>query len=244
MGKIIFSSLLIFIILQYSGFSQEIINTENTSSNEMTAPDTTKMPNDQVIVNLLSNMLLNLPEGMKSMPVSVGAEAYFMSPLIGKKSSLSLALGLGIGVNNFHNNCIPFDSLEVTYFEQIPGEYEYIKNKITTAYIDIPIEIRFRTKPNLKNRNFKVAVGGKAGYLISSYLKYKGEDFRSAGSNKIVKFKEYNLDNILTYRYGTFLRLGYGKMNLIINYTLSSLFEKDKGPDLIPVSFGFSFTLL
>ncbi len=243
MRKITIFSLLFIFIFQNLIFSQELVSRDSTSSNEMTTPDTTKMPNDQVIVNVLSNTWLNTPPDMKMMPVSVGAEAYYMSPVIGKNSSLSIALGVGIGVNNFHNNCIPYDSLDVTYFKQIPGEFEYIKNKITTAYVDIPLEIRFRTKPDLKKRNFKVAIGGKIGYMISNYIKYKGEDFR-AGSNKMVKFKEYNLDNLLQYRYGTFLRLGYGKINLIVNYTLSSLFEKDKGPDVIPVSFGFSFTLL
>lgn len=214
------------------------------SQDEIIVPDSSiKMPKDQFILNLLSNSLLNTPENMDMMPVSVGAETYYMSTLVGANSSLSVALGLGVGVNNYHNNCIPYDSVEVTYFKQIPGEYEYIKNKITTAYVDIPLEIRFKTKPNLKKRNFKVAIGGKVGYMISSYIKYKGEDFRTA-SNKMVKFKEYNLNNLVPLRYGTFLRIGYGKVNLLVNYTLSTLFEKNKGPDVVPVSFGFSFTLL
>ncbi|PIP55096.1 MAG: hypothetical protein COX07_01740 [Bacteroidetes bacterium CG23_combo_of_CG06-09_8_20_14_all_32_9] len=205
--------------------------------------DSLKMPNDQIVVNLLSNTWLNSPANMKLMPVSIGAEVYVMNPLIGKKSALSLAIGFGVGANNIHNNCLPYDSLEVTYFSQIPGNFEYEKNKITTAYVDIPVEIRFRTKPNIKNRNFKVALGGKFGYLISNYIKYRGEDFKTS-SNKIVKFKEYNINNVLPFRYGAFLRVGYGKINFIVNYTLSSLFEKNKGPDVIPVSFGFSFTFL
>lgn len=229
-----------FLGLFFSGFSQEI-----------TEPDSTKMPNDQIICNLLTNTLLNTPKDMKLMPVSVGVEVYGMTPIIGKKSSFSIAIGCGIGANNYHNNCIPYNSINNTYpynvdsiyFSQIPGDYEYIKNKLTTAYVDIPLEIRYRTKPNLKNRNFKVAIGGKFGYMISSYIKYKGEDFRAL-SSKTVKFKEYNIDNLYDFRYGAFLRVGYGKINFIINYTLSPLFEKDKGPDMIPVSFGFSFTLL
>lgn len=239
MKKIIMKTSLIISI-----FFQFAIVFSSFSQNEIIIPDSTvKMPKDQLVLNILSNTWLNSPEKMELMPVSVGAEAYFMTTIIGKNSALGLAVGSGFGVNNFHNNCIPFDSLDVTYFKQIPGEYEYIKNKITTAYIDIPVEIRFRTKPNLKKRNFKVAIGGKVGYMISNYIKYKGEDFR-AGSNKMVKFKEYNLNNIEPLRYGTYLRIGYGKMNLLINYTLSPLFEKNKGPDVIPVSFGFSFTLV
>jgi hypothetical protein len=210
---------------------------------EEAVPDTIKMPNDQIIVNILSNTWLNSPSEIKLMPVSVGAEVYMMSPIVGKNSSLSFAVGCGVGANNVHQNALPYDSLGVTYFKQIAGGYEYIKNKFTTAYIDVPIEIRFRTKPNIKKRNFKVSLGGKFGYMISNYIKYSGDDFR-VSSKRNVKFKEYNLTNVLPYRYGVFLRVGYGKINGIINYTLSSLFEKNKGPDVIPLSFGFSFTIL
>lgn len=233
---------IIIILISFSGclnaFSQEI-----TISDSLQTPDTTKMPNDQIIFNVLSNTWLNSPKNIKLMPVSLGVEAYAMTPIIGKKSSFSIAIGFGVGANNIHNNSLPYDSLEVTYFSPIPGNYEYVKNKITTAYVDIPLEFRFRTKPNFKKRNFKIALGGKFGYLISNYIKYNGEDFRNSTS-KYVKFKEFNVDNITKIRYGAFVRIGYGKINAIVNYSLSPLFEKDKGPDVVPVSFGLSFTLL
>jgi hypothetical protein len=233
-------AIIIFLSFSYclTAFSQEITISDSTN-----IADTTKMPNDQIICNILSNTWLNTPDNMKLMPVSIGAEVYAMTPIIGKKSTFSIAIGFGVGANNIHNNSLPYDSLEITYFSQIPGGYEYVKNKVTTAYVDIPLEFRFRTKPNLKKRNFKVSLGGKFGYLISNYMKYSGEDFRNA-SSKNVKFKEFNIDNITKIRYGAFLRIGYGKINAIVNYTLSPLFEKDKGPDVVPVSFGLSFTFL
>lgn len=220
-----------------------IISDLSAQNDSIYQPDTIKMPNDQLIINLLSNTWLDAPENVKLMPVSIGCELYSMSPVFGKKKSFSGALGFGIGVNNVHLNSLPFDSLDATHFMEIPGGYEYTKNKITVAYADIPFELRYRTKPNIKKRNFKISVGGKFGYMISNYLKYKGQDFRNS-STKIAKFKEYNISNILEYRYSAYLRAGYGKINFIINYTLSPLFEKDKGPDVIPVSFGFSFTVI
>jgi len=221
------------------------------SQDQITIPDTTKMPNDQIVVNVLSNTWLNAPDNMKLMPISIGAEIYAMTPVIGKKSSLSLAIGFGFGVNNIHNNSLPYNSIDntypynkdSTYFSPIPGGYNYTKNKITTAYVDIPIEFRYRTKPNFKKRNFKISLGGKFGYMISNYIKYCGEDFRNS-TTKNVKFKEFNIDNITKFRYGAFIRIGYGKINAIINYTLSPLFEDNKGPEVVPVSFGLSFTFL
>jgi len=232
MKKIFF---ILFIALNYSYINSDAQNIINS--------DSSKMPNDQLVINILSNTWLNSPSNIKLMPVSIGSEVYFMTPVIGKYSVFSIAIGAGVGVNNIHYNALPYDSMEITNFKPIPGGYEYEKNKITTSYIDIPLEIRFRTHPNIKKRNFKVALGGKFGYLISNYIKYSGEDFRIL-SNKHVKFKEYNINNVIPYRYGVFLRVGYGKINLIVNYTLSQLFTNGKGPDVIPVSFGFSFTLL
>ncbi len=232
MKKIIFTAISFM-------FSMSIVSV----AQEEAVVDSVKMPNDQIVINILSNTWLNAPSEITLMPVSVGAEAYAMTPLIGRNSSFSLAIGFGVGINNIHNNSLPFDSIGITYFRQITGGYEYTKNKFSSTYVDIPIEIRFRTKPNIKKRNFKVSLGGKFGYMITNYIKYSGDDFRTL-TKKSVKFKEYNFSNVLPYRYGVFLRVGYGKVNGIINYTLSSFFEKNKGPDVIPVSVGLSFTIL
>jgi len=131
--------------------------------------------------------------------------------------------------------------MNTSYFKPVPGGYNYYKNKISTSYLEVPLEFRFRTMPDIKKRNFKVTLGAKFGYLLSSYMKYSGEDFRNH-SSKNVKFKEYRLSNILPYRYSAFLRIGYGKINFIVNYTFVPLFEKNKGPDCIPLSYGLSFT--
>jgi hypothetical protein len=46
---------------------------------------------------------------------------------------------------------------------------------------------------------------------------------------------------MLPYRYGVMTRIGFGKFNLTGYYALTSLFEENKGPDIIPFSIGFSF---
>lgn len=98
------------------------------------------------------------------------------------------------------------------------------KSHLVTNYIDIPLEIKFLTKPEDPARSFKIAVGGRFGYLFDSFAKVK---YKENGEMKKLKNKEsYNLNPI---RYGLSARIGVGNISLFGYYNLSPLFEKGKG---------------
>jgi hypothetical protein len=199
--------------------------------------------NDVLLINLLNNTWLNVDKQVKTMPVSVGVDVYGMKTIFKKDHELNMSIGLGISTQNIHNNSLPTDSLEKTYFKPVPGGYEYTKNKFTVCYIDVPLEINYVSMPDKRMRNIRLSIGGRFGYMISNYIKYTGEDFRNA-STKVVKFKEFRFDNVMKYRYGIYVRFVYGKIGLVANYSLSPLFEKDKGPEFIPFTYGFSFSIM
>jgi hypothetical protein len=227
--------ILIIALIPFQGIAQEDI---------FDPGDTVRFQNDMLVVNLLSSTWLNAPEGVEMAPVSISSEFYYMFPLFGKNSNISMAAGLGVSCENYHNNSLPgLDSNDATVFTPHTGNHEYTKNKLSVSYIDIPLEFRFRTNPNEKKRSFKISLGFRGGYLVADYIKYVGEDFRT-NTGKIVKFKEYRIENLSKIRYGAFARIGYGKVNLICNYTLSQFFEKDKGPEMVPLTFGLSFTIM
>lgn len=73
----------------------------------------------------------------------------------------------------------------------------------------------------------------KGGWLFQDHTKYKDEDMKS---------KSYNLDHLNAFQYGLTARMGYSKLGVNGYYALSGIFEKDKGPDLVPFSIGISFT--
>ncbi len=196
--------------------------------------------NDAIVINLLNNQILNVKSPMTQMPVSLGLEIYTFEPLFKTNRTFNFSLGLGISSHNVHNNALPYDSLGKTYFKLIPPGYKYTKNKITVNYLEILLEINIVSRVDKRGRNFRLAIGGKGGLMLSNYIKYVGEDFRNL-SKKEVKFKEYRLENISWYRYGLYFRMSYGRFGVAASYMLSPLFEKDKGPDFIPFTYGFTF---
>lgn len=196
---------------------------------------------DRLVIDLSVDMLFHKPDSLKVKFFSRGLNAYFMYDVVIAKSHFSFAPGLGIGTNNYYINSSIVSDTTKTYFVPINKDnYDYKKNKISVAYLDIPIELRFRSKPNEKGTSWKLGAGFKAGVNISNKWKYKGPDLAAdpTTTNKDdVKWKQFNIDYIQKFRYGVTLRGGYGMVNAFVYYSLSDLF-KSGSARLTPFSFG------
>jgi len=197
---------------------------------------------DRVITELHWNTWLNAPSDIKTEWYSRGLNMSVMYDFGIGESPLSIAPGLGFGFDNiYHNGFFSLDSSGKTQLMPLPDSVTFKKNKLSTVYLDIPFELRFRTKPNEKGKSFKIAFGAKGGFLLSSYTKYIGEGVTFGGFNSESKVKTYNLPNINTLRYGVSFRLGYGPINLNAFYSLSPLFNKGAGPEINALTVGISF---
>lgn len=198
---------------------------------------------DRLSMDFTYDLALNMPDSVKTKGFSRGFNIYFMYDIVLGKSRFSLAPGFGLGTNNyFHNNTIASDSTG-TYFNPIPSGIDVKKNKLALTFLDIPVEFRFRSKPDAKENSWKLAVGFKAGLLIHNKWKYKGEEVREGPTfedGEEVKFKEFNIDNLNRFRYGITARAGYGVWNVFAFYGLSDLFEDGRGPRMTPLSIGVS----
>ena len=131
----------------------------------------------------------------------------------------------------------------ITSFVKHDDETEFKKNKLATTYIDFPIELRFRSRPNEKDGQFKFAVGIRPGLLVKSHIKYKGDGFRTQDNpDETVKFKEFKIKNLERFRYGVSARFGYGAFNVFGTYYISDLFKDGLGPDVNPFLIGIAIT--
>jgi hypothetical protein len=193
---------------------------------------------DRLVLDFSYDMLLNLPDSIKTSGFSRGFNAYFTYDMVLGKSRFSIAPGIGIGNNNyFMKYAVSSDSIG-THFNKFSDGVDVKKSKIALSYIDIPLELRFRSKPNKKGSSWKLAAGIKAGMMIQNKWKYKGDDpYITDGGT--VKFKKFDIENINKFRYGVMVRGGYGIVNLFAYYSLSDVFN-DKGPSMTPLSFGIS----
>jgi hypothetical protein len=224
---------------------------------------------DRIMVDVFTDIWMNTPADsvMSTRAINQGSNVYVMRDFPLGKSNFSFAIGAGIGCHNLYSNALTvrestLDSTNAfgytftgkTIFQKIPGtvgttEVGYKNNKLTTIFLDIPIEFRFRTKD--QGQKFKFALGFKAGYLLSSHTKYRGDDLGynyvgqswSLNSEETVKWKSYKVPNIEVYRMGPTLRVGWGWVNVSCYYSLTHLFKKNKSDyDMYPISVGLTIT--
>ena len=191
-------------------------------------------PKDRVIFEFLHCGWLNMPEGVKYDWHSRGANIllYFDYPL--GKSNFSLAWGGGMSWHNLSGNMnfsYGIDSLGYIQTFVTPLETPFRKNIIGAKTLEIPFDIRFRTR---KVRSLKITVGGKIGYTVQNFRKI----FDEQGKRKYFDVTNYN-----PLRYGINFRIGYEQFYLCGFYALSSIFKDDHGtPQLTPYTIGFGFS--
>ena len=183
-----------------------------------------------------------------------GLNLYFMWDLIlgdKEKSRFAFAPGLGISCHNVYMNARPTTVIDQETLTAgsvfVPITDNYRNNKIATTHIEVPLELRYRSKPDQFSRSFKVAVGLRLGYLWQKNYKYKGEisvpniDPEEADNILSVKTKSLTIPGMSKYRFGPSLRIGYGNVSLVGFMSLNKLFEENRGPGLQPFSIGVTF---
>lgn len=191
---------------------------------------------DRFLLSFNNDMWLDVPEGVELRPYSPGISTHIMYDYRFGKSPISFAWGYGFSSHNVHSNAaFVTDSLNGDEFIKLvpfDNSYSYKKNKLSTNYVEIPLELRLRTKGD---NQFKLYLGGKVGYLVSAHTKTKDNDG---------KRKFYGMDNINELQYGVTAKIGLNMIALSGYYALTPLLEEGKGDQFTPISIGLTFFLL
>jgi hypothetical protein len=191
---------------------------------------------DRIVLDHGYQLWIDDIDSIKSKGYSRTFNFYFMYDILLGKSRFSIAPGLGISTNSAfldHQLVKGTDSTETT-FQPFVGTYK--KYKLNTLYIDIPLEIRYRSKPNKHNKSVKIAAGFKAGVLINSHTKlvHDGPD----GDKEVIKVKNYT--DLSRFRYGPTFRIGYSFFNVFASYSVSELFGNNGPQSIHPLTIGLS----
>ncbi len=151
-----------------------------------------------------------------------------------KDQLLSYTLGLGAELRYYHllnNSNLTFNDDVTTISEEIDNSYT--KNRLKLIYIQTPILIRFNKE--IKYRYYQLSTGIIPGLKL--YGKYK-QKYRV--DNQIYKVKTSGHFNLNPFKLDATIRIGRGKIGAFFNYSLLTLFEKDKHEQLMPYSVGFT----
>ena len=109
------------------------------------------------------------------------------------------------------------------------------KNKLSTSFINIPLLFEFQIPTNRDKQRFFISAGGYTGFLVKAHTKVVYDD----GGTKTKQKYKGNL-NVSPVQYGAMVRLGYSCISLYATYNFSSLYMKNKGPELYSYSIGLT----
>lgn len=184
--------------------------------------------------DVITDLWQDMPSGVDERTIHPGLNAYGMYNYMIGKSNLSFSPGLGLGVHNLYWDASPVLINDSTAFIKIPDTISYKRSKLTATYLDIPIELRFKSKSE-----FRFAVGFKFGFLLKMQSKYKGDDYMNNDDHQVI-YKQGHVKNSDPNRYGFVGRIGYKWINFSAFYSLSTLFRSGKGPEMYPISLGIT----
>jgi hypothetical protein len=146
---------------------------------------------------------------------------------------VQLFTGLGFGFNSyaFRNNITL--RTDTNYVAATYDTINYRADKLKTVFVQVPLMLEFNTNAN-EDESFHIAGGLTFGYnIFDNRLKQKFTD--DGSKRKRVIRDDYNINPV---RMNMSAMIGYGDFTLHADYSLTSLFEKGKGPVLYPFSAG------
>ena len=182
------------------------------------------------------------PENITTKGFSRTFNGYFLFDFPFKTNpKLSVAIGPGIGTDN-----IFLDKMNVDLNSRNGATFtrdtitKYKKNKITTAYLEAPVELRYSSKPENMNSGWKFALGIKVGTLVDSKVKSKVDLDATGTGGYYTKEKDKRYFN--TTRFSVITRAGYGNFSVFGSYTVTDFFKEGLGPSVRPFSIGITLS--
>ena len=211
--------------------------------------DLTNRAGDHFMIQLGFNSLQGAPDSIQShikgLQRSANVYVMFDKPFKGNPR-FSVAIGAGIGTNNYYFKKMIVDlsatGTTLLPFRDVDSAQNYKKFKLSTAYLEIPLELRFATNPETPNKTFKAAIGVKAGTLLNAHT--KGKILRDASDRTLndytVKISSKNYFNS-TRLTGT-ARVGYGNFTLFGAYSFTGVFKDGVAADMKTLQVGLTIS--
>ncbi|MBI3519682.1 MAG: outer membrane beta-barrel protein [Bacteroidetes bacterium] len=189
-------------------------------------------PRDRLILEVNYTNWKGAPKNITTDWKCIGFGFYTLFDKPIKNSNFSFGYGLGFYFHNYSSNANFIYQLDSTNHHTTtviqPKTIPYTANKYNERSVEIPLELRFRTKtPTI----FKMMLGVKVGYVMSNFKKSDDADGR---------IRVYNIKNVNPWRYGIVFRIGIEQVSLTASYYFSEVFTT-RGPNGInPFSVGIA----
>jgi hypothetical protein len=239
MRRIVLTGLILFSVLV--SFAQDTTNTKRTTPN-VTLPRS----NDHFLLQLGYTTWRGKPDSIETGGIPRTVNVYFMMDFPFKTNPrFSAAIGAGIATDNifFKRTSIGLTRNTPTLeFRDVSDTANFKKYKLTTAYLEAPVELRFSSKPDDNRKSVKVALGAKVGLLVNAHT--KGKTLQNSGGNTLAEItvKENSKHFFNKNRLSVTGRVGYGHFSLFSSYSITPLFKEGVAAQMRPLTIGLTLS--
>lgn len=218
------------------------------AQNKKTSSGFINRTGDHLMLQITSDHWIGVPDSIKSRMngFARGANVYVMLDKRFKSMpKLSVAFGLGVGTSNiyFKNTYIDIKSKTNTLpFTDVENADHFKKYKLTTAFLELPLELRYTANPERENKSVKAAIGVKVGTVLNVHT--KGKTLLSSTGTQINSYtaKETSKGFINSTRIAATARVGYGNFSVYGSYQLNNIFKDGVAADMKLFQIGICFS--
>ncbi len=210
--------------------------------------DLSSQSGDHLMMQFSSDSWMGAPDSISSHKkgLSRGLSVYLMMNKPFKNNpKFSAAFGIGIGTSHLFYEKLSMNiagTSSTLIFSSLDTLSRFKKYKVSTAYAEIPVEIRYATHPENPNKSFKAAIGVKVGTLLNAHT--KGKTLQDATGKTINSYTEKTSAKSYfnSTRIAATARIGYGALSLFGSYTLSSVFKDNVASKMNLMQIGFTLS--
>jgi Outer membrane protein beta-barrel domain len=241
MKKLVGMALLIF--LGHAVFAQSDTTKDGKKKPTYASLNLGNRANDHFMIELSYDNWLGKTDSMNTSGLSRGFAFYFMYDFPFKSDPhFSVGAGIGIDASNifFHNTDVLVAAAgnQTLAFPNTSNSDHFKKYKLVLTNLEVPLELRYAFNPENTNKSWKIALGLKAGVLLSAYT--KGKNLENAAGQITNSFIEKQSSKQFfngTRIVGT-ARISYGWIGVFTQLQLTSLIKSGAGPSINPYSIG------
>ena len=202
-----------------------------------------KYREDQFYAGVTYNLLVNAPANVRLNGVSGGVHFGFLRDMpINDERNIAIAIGFGMAFDQYaYNLFIGEDATENTIFTVIDSDTQFDINRFSTATIEVPLEIRWRTSTADTFKFWRIYGGVRVGYT------YWYRSFFSQTDNQV---SQTNIPEFDRMRLGATLNFGYSTFNFYAYYSINPFFKEaviedtDESLNLRTLKLGVIFYIL
>jgi len=175
------------------------------------------------------------------------------------KNHFGFTTGLGFQTGNFYftdNFVLIKDSSSIVAYkaQDANGNPEKFKvNKMVLSYLNLPLLFEYQTNRFRRMNSFHVSAGVIGGVRIGTYTKQTYEEKEGqyylvdSDGNRVASYyverhivRDRGAYHLSPFKLDAAFRIGWSHLNLFATYSLTPMFEKNKGPELDPFTVGLT----